>query len=146
GAGTVGNALLHRLAGRSDLATGPVLVRDTGRSRAALPASVRLSTDPQEVLDGSDIVVELMGGTGLARELMLRALEQGKSVVSANKAVLAEHWEEFLPYIEQGRLYFEASVMAGTPAIAPLTGVLRGSNPLELHAILNGTCSFILSR
>jgi len=89
-------------------------------------------------------VVELMGGVDGPSELMLRALEAGKRVVTANKAVLAERWEAFAPYLEAGRLYFEAAVMAGTPAVGPLSGALRGSLPLELHAILNGTCNYIL--
>jgi homoserine dehydrogenase len=76
---------------------------------------------------------------------MLAALRQGKHVVSANKAALAERWAEFKPYLGDGLLHFEAAVMAGTPVIGPLTQCLRGSKPLELHAILNGTCNYMLS-
>ena len=96
------------------------------------------------MLDSSDIVVEVMGGTGLAAELTLQALQAGKRVVTANKAVLAERWDELIPFVAEGKLYFEAAVMAGTPVVGPLTGALRGSRPLELHAILNGTCNYIL--
>jgi homoserine dehydrogenase len=140
----VGSALLRRLEGRSDLTVSGVLVRDPGRPRD-LPAGTPLTTDPAGVLD-CDIVVELLGGTGLARQLMLQALQAGKTVVTANKAALAEHWDEFLPWLEQGRVFFEAAVMAGTPVIGPLSSSLRGTTPREAHGILNGTCSYMLSR
>ncbi len=143
GAGTVGSAFLGLLEERDDVAAEvvKVLVRDPDKPRRV--AFERLCTDPEEALR-ADVVVELMGGTELAGDLMLRALLTGKRVVTANKAVLAERWDEFAPFLSEGRLYFEAAVMAGTPAIGPLTTVLRGSKPLELHAILNGTCSYIL--
>ena len=76
----------------------------------------------------------------------LAQIEAGKPVVTGNKAALAEHWSEFVPFMRRGLLFFEASVMAGTPAIAPLVSVLRGSEPLRLEAVLNGTCSYIIGR
>lgn len=145
GAGTVGGALCELLHEASlDAAISKVLVRDPEKTRATCVPRSALTTDADAVLESSDVVVELMGGTGLAAELMLRALNLGKRVVTANKAVLAEQWDAFRPFAEAGTLYFEASVMAGTPAITPLSGTLRGSRPQELHAILNGTCNYIL--
>lgn len=145
GAGTVGGALCDLLTARGLGAhLTRVLVRDPDKPRAACVPASALTTDPDEVLGGSDVLVELVGGTLVAGDLMLRALSAGKRVVTANKAVLAERWGEFEPFLAAGTLYFEAAVMAGTPAVAPLSGVLRGSRPLELHAILNGTCNYIL--
>ncbi|HLR46947.1 MAG TPA: homoserine dehydrogenase [Deinococcales bacterium] len=146
GAGTVGSSLLQRLETDPGFRVEKVLVRDSGRDRGLKLAPGTLTTDPAAALSGSGIVVELLGGTDLAVELMLQALGEGRSVVTGNKAALAEHWDEFVPYLEAGTLYFEAAVMAGTPAVAPLTGVLRGSEPLQLDAVLNGTCSFIIGR
>lgn len=144
GAGTVGGALCDLLTGAGLGAfISKVLVRDPEKARGNCVPTSALTTDADAVLE-SDVVVELMGGTGRASELMLRALGAGKRVVTANKAALAEQWDDFAPFMEAGRLYFEASVMAGTPAIGPLSGVLRGSKPQELHAILNGTCNYIL--
>ena len=120
------------------------LVRDSAKARAGL-AQTQLTTDPAEVLAEADVLVELMGGTKQAGDLLLEFLGVGKPVVTANKAVLAERWHEFKPFLEQGLVHFEAAVMAGTPVIGPLTGALRGSRPIELHAILNGTCNYILS-
>ena len=144
GAGTVGGALCELARDRGlGGAISRVLVRDPDKARGECVPLSALTTDADAVL-ASDVVVELMGGTDRAGELMLRALNAGKRVVTANKAVLAEQWDEFAPFMRSGKLYFEASVMAGTPAIGPLAGALRGSKPLELHAILNGTCNYIL--
>jgi homoserine dehydrogenase len=145
GAGTVGGGFCRLLAEAGlEAEITKVLVRDTEKSRADCVPLRALTTDADEVLAESDILVEVLGGLEPAQTLMLRALEAGKRVVTANKAVLAENWDAFTPYMEAGTLYFEASVMAGTPAIEPLAGVLRGSKPRELHAILNGTCNYIL--
>ena len=145
GAGTVGAAAAQLLSQRKNLSASlsKMLVRDAQKPREGVSADA-VTTDPAEVLDTSDIVVEVMGGTGLAAELTLQALQAGKRVVTANKAVLAERWDELAPFVAEGKLYFEAAVMAGTPVIGPLTNALRGSRPLELHAILNGTCNYIL--
>ena len=146
GVGTVGGALARLLDDRADLLLAKALVRDPSKPRGLERSSAVLTTDPEEVLDAADVLVETMGGTDLAVELMLTALQRGRHVVTANKAALAERWEAFLPALEAGRLHIEAAVMAGTPALQPLAGVLRGSAPIELHAILNGTCSFVLGR
>jgi len=144
GVGHVGSALARLITQRPELElrVTRALVRDRHKPREV---TVPLTTDPDDVFS-ADLLVELMGGTTLASELMLRALAAGKRVVTANKAALAERWEAFEPYLAQGRLYCEAAVMAGTPAIGPLTGALRGSQPLELHATLNGTCAYILGQ
>lgn len=146
GAGTVGSSLLRRLAGSRHFRVESVLVRDPTRDRGTdLPAGV-LTSDHEMAISRGEVVVELLGGTGLAVDLMLRALREGRQVVTGNKAALAERWDEFLPFLEKGQLHFEAAVLAGTPAVAPLCGVLRGSEPLQLDAVLNGTCSYMISR
>jgi homoserine dehydrogenase len=146
GVGTVGTALAESMRARPELRLERALVRDPAKPRRiAHPDSV-LTTDVDEVLDVCDVAVELMGGTGAAVDAMLAALERGLPVVTANKAALAERWELFEPHMRAGRLYFEASVMAGTPVIGPVAGSLRGSAPHELHGVLNGTCGFVLTR
>jgi homoserine dehydrogenase len=151
GAGNVARALLARLAdpqavGAVGARLAGVLVRDPSAPRPADVSRHPLTTDADSLIDEADVIVELLGGVEPAAGLMLRALAAGKRVVSANKAALAERWESFVPYLKEGRLHFEAAVMAGTPAIGPLSTALRGCRPLELHAILNGTTTFILSR
>lgn len=146
GAGNVGLATAQLLESRKDIAAviEKVLVRDLGKTREGIKVQ-RLTDKPDEVLLNADILIEVMGGTGLATELMLKALRAGKPVITANKAALAERWAELKPFAEQGLLHFEAAVMAGTPSLSPLVAVLSGSSPLELHAIVNGTCNYILT-
>jgi homoserine dehydrogenase len=128
GAGTVGSAFVALAAERPELEVVRALVRDLDKPRSVPHPERLLTTDPDEVLASCDVVVETMGG------------------VTAKNATLAERWSEMAPLLERRQIYFEASVMAGTPVIGPITGALRGSRPLELHAILNGTCNYILGQ
>jgi len=152
GAGTVGSAfgeLLSRHKARFEAIEAKpelarVLVRDASKSRPGIPGRV-VTTDPKGFLKGLDVLVEVMGGTALAGDLVLEALEEGIPVITANKALLAERWDELHEYASEGDLYYEASVMAGTPVIGALQS-LWGNQTLELHAILNGTCNYILNR
>jgi len=91
------------------------------------------------------VLVEVAGGTALAGDLVLQALEMGLPVVTANKALLAERWGELREYAEEGSLYYEASVMAGTPILGALQS-LWGNQTLEVHGIVNGTCSYLIRR
>lgn len=152
GAGTVGSALaelLPRHQGRfraidTEIELAKVLVRDTQKARPGV-AQHLLTTDPQSLLKGIDVLVEVAGGTGLPGQLVMHALEQGIPVVTANKALLAEHWGELQSYAEEGELHYEASVMAGTPIMGALQS-MWGNQTLELHGIVNGTCSYIIRR
>jgi len=94
------------------------------------------------------IVVELIGGTGAAKELVMLALELGKPVVTANKALLAEHGREIFELAERRGvdLYFGASVGGGIPVIRALREGLIGNRINSIHGILNGTCNYILTR
>jgi homoserine dehydrogenase len=109
-----------------------------------------LTTDAAAVVaaDDVDVVVELIGGTGVARQLTLEALRRGKPVVTANKALLAEHGEELYAAAAGGGadLLFEASVAGGIPIIRSLREGLIGNRIERICGILNGTCNYILTR
>lgn len=146
GGGTVGGefvSMLRNRVGGSVEITG-VLVRDTATPRS-FEGWQQLVTTDDSFVQRSDIVVEVMGGTERAADLSLAALQRGATLVTANKAALAERWSEYLPYMRQGRVFFEAAVMAGTPVVGPLSWALRGSQPGSLHAVLNGTCNVVLA-
>jgi homoserine dehydrogenase len=153
GGGTVGLSTLTLLWKRKalfehmgyNLSIAPVLVRDPGKTRVHEFEGVTFIDDPT-VLEGADVLFDMMGGTSKVLEFIEPHLQAGKPVVTANKAVLAERWDVLKPYAQNGQLYYESSVMAGTPVIGPLTGTLRSSDALELHAILSGTCNYILTR
>lgn len=120
----------------------------TDRGVKVDPAIMR--TDAFEVIADPevDIVVELIGGTGIARKVVLAAIEAGKAVVTANKKLLAECGAEvFGLAAERGvDIYFGASVGGGIPVIRVLREGLVGNAVRHIYGILNGTCNYILTR
>lgn len=159
GFGTVGTGVARVLTENAELIRRRVgvpikLVRiadlDITRDRGiAIPPGV-LTTDIQQVLTDPrvDIVIELMGGYDVAKRVMLDAVQRGKHVVTANKALLAVHGEEiFAAASRQGiDLGFEASVGGGIPVIRALTEGLAANNIQSIYGIINGTSNYILSR
>ncbi|MDR2849088.1 MAG: homoserine dehydrogenase [Verrucomicrobiota bacterium] len=109
-----------------------------------------LTTDAQAVISdpGIQVVVELIGGTGVAKTFVLAALNAGKAVVTANKKLLAEYGEEIFGAAERNGvdIYFGASVGGGIPIIRILREGLAGNEIQSIHGILNGTCNYILTR
>ena len=144
GAGTVGAALLRLLVRHPHVQVTAALVRDVDRPRDLGPRPVRLTTDAEVVLDGADVVVELLGGVERPTELMAEAAARGARLVTANKAALAERWDVWGPWVRAGRVGFEAAVMAGTPVVGAVAGALRGSRLRSLEALLNGTCAYLI--
>src|SRR3984885_12450391 len=94
------------------------------------------------------IVAELVGGTTVAREIVLAALKLGKPVVTANKALLSAHGEELFAAAKKfgANLYYEASVCGGIPIIKSLREGFVGNRISALYGIVNGTCNYILTR
>lgn len=157
GCGTVGGGLVELIrrnravvADRTgvDLEVRRVLIRDPKKERPVEPAL--LTTDPDAVLEAPDIdmVVELIGGVDPARTFITRAVEAGKNVVTANKALLAEAGVELIRRAadRRVRLGFEASVCGGIPILKAIGAGLVGNRISALVAIVNGTCNFILTR
>jgi homoserine dehydrogenase len=159
GGGTVGGGVYQALKrnGRliaSRLGIGlsvrNVVVRDLKKKRNVQIARKHLSTEWKPVVDDpkTDLVVELVGGVKIARQIVKRALSQGKPVVTANKALLSEHGEELFSLANQNgtNLYYEASVAGGIPIIKVLREGLIGNQFPYIYGILNGTCNYILTR
>jgi homoserine dehydrogenase len=139
---------ISRRAGRNIEVTR-VAVRDIAKARALLGDAVELGTDSFAVVrDPSiDIVVELIGGDTLARELVLEAIAHGKHVVTANKALLAKHGTEiFAAASAKGVMVaFEAAVAGGIPIIKAIREGLTANRIEWVAGIINGTTNFILS-
>ena len=139
---------ISRRAGRNIEVTR-VAVRDIPKARALLGDAVELGTDSFAVVrDPSiDIVVELIGGDTLARELVLEAIAHGKHVVTANKALLAKHGTEiFAAASAKGVMVaFEAAVAGGIPIIKAIREGLTANRIEWVAGIINGTTNFILS-
>jgi len=123
---------------------------DPHRDRGIDLSGVALGTDPVAVIDHPevDVVVELIGGTTLALDLVRRALTAGKAVVTANKALLAHHGTELfaLARANSVALRFEAAVAGGIPIIKTLTEGLVGNHIETVFGIVNGTCNYILTK
>jgi homoserine dehydrogenase len=125
-------------------------VRSLGKARGVRVPASKLTTDPLAIAtDPSiDIVCELMGGTGLARQVTLEALARGKIVVSANKALICAHGAEIFAAARRhgGHFLFEASVAGGIPIIKAVREGLVANRFTRICGILNGTCNYILTQ
>jgi len=157
GCGTVGRGFVdllgrerERIRGRDgvDIAVKRILVRDADKPRPGINPSL-LSTSAIDILDdGCDIIVELVGGVHSAGAFVRRALANGRHVVTANKALLADSGRELFATAERMnvRLGFEASVCGGIPIVRALRHGLAGDRIESISGILNGTCNYILTR
>jgi homoserine dehydrogenase len=133
-----------------DITLSLVCDKDTTSDRGvSLPAGM-LSSDLEALWAAEDIgvVVELVGGTGFAKELVLRAIERGKHVVTANKALLALHGSELFTAASRAgvSLSFEASVCGGIPLIRAVRDGYAGNEIRQMMGIVNGTCNYILTQ
>lgn len=159
GFGTVGSGLAKILFNNSKhvarhagcpVELAHVVVRDVNKPRQCEVPSAIVTDNVKKVLkdDGVKIVAQLIGGIEPARTIMLQLLDAGKDVVTANKALIAEHGEElFTRARELGRtIAFEASVAGGIPIIANISQCLSGNQITSLRGILNGTSNFIVSQ
>ena len=159
GGGTVGSGVFHALQLNGDLMASRIGVKVNVRKVAVkafneprpYPISRSLmTTDWQSVVSDPqvDIVSELVGGTGIARTMVLAALKLGKPVVTANKALLSAHGEELFAAAKKygTNLYYEASVCGGIPIIKSLREGFVGNRINALYGIVNGTCNYILTR
>ncbi|MBH9578808.1 MULTISPECIES: homoserine dehydrogenase [Inhella] len=139
---------ISRRAGRR-IEIAAVCRRDLAAARAQVGEGVRVVADPMEIVRDPeiDIVVELIGGEGVAKDVVLAAIENGKHVVTANKALLAVHGNEvFTKAQAKGVMVaFEAAVAGGIPIIKALRESLAGNRIEWVAGIINGTTNFILS-
>jgi homoserine dehydrogenase len=152
GFGTVGSSVARILSEYPDtgLRLTHICNRHVDRKRVNwLPDSVRWTENISDVLSSNvDVVVELIGGLEPAGAWVRRALESGKSVVTANKQLIARHAAELVRLAHENgqHLAFGASVAGGVPVISGLQEGLAGDELVELTGILNGTCNYILTR
>jgi homoserine dehydrogenase len=158
GIGTVGSGVFNvlkrnqaeikRRAGRG-IAITMVGDLDTARAEAVVGGSARVVKDAREIIANPDIdiVIELIGGYGIARQLVMEAIANGKHVITANKALLAVHGTEiFAAAHEKGVMVaFEAAVAGGIPIIKSLREGLTANRIQWIAGIINGTTNFILS-
>ena len=158
GCGVVGSAVARLLSEHADdmrarvgapLEIVGIAVRRPGRDRSATGVDPTLfTTDADDLVTRADVVVEVIGGIEPARSLILRAMEHGASVVTANKALLAEDGPTL--YAAAARhgvdLYYEAAVAGAIPLLRPLRESLAGDEVHQVLGIVNGTTNYILDK
>ena len=159
GLGTVGTGVYKVLKAQkeeishkvgTEIQLKKILVRNTKKAAEKLDDPSVLTTEWKSILEDPEIsvVVEVMGGIEPARSYILDALHAGKSVVTANKDLLASHGKELMDAAAEAKadLLFEASVAGGIPIIRPLKECLAGNQISEVMGIVNGTTNFILTK
>ena len=158
GFGTVGSGVAKLITEEADLIAAKIGIKlelacvvdlDTTSPRPVkLPEGI-LTSDFNRLLndDSIQIGVELVGGTGVAKQMQLQMLRKGKDVVTANKALLAEHGSELYNVAHQNNrcIAFEASCAGGIPIISGIRTGLAANNITAMYGIVNGTCNYILS-
>ncbi len=159
GCGVVGTGVLRVLDGNgeairarvgADLEVRHVVARDVAKTRDPIVPAALVTDDPERVLADPevDIVVEVMGGIEKAGAIVRRALEAGKHVVTANKALIAEQGDDILALAERKKvdLVYEAAVAGGIPILRVLREAFASDRIVRLHGIVNGTSNYILTR
>ena len=157
GFGTVGKGVYKIL--KSDIDTHPILkeieiskivVKNLSKKREIKYEENLLIDDPNLLIYDPeiDVIVEVMGGIKLAKDIILKSLNAGKSVVTANKAVMARFGKEIHEAASRNGVYilFEAAVCGGIPIIEPLKRSLKSNQIKKMTGIINGTTNFILSK
>jgi homoserine dehydrogenase len=142
GYGTVGSALAELIADRAD-----EVAAATGRRPELVGVVRRAEGDFDDLLERSEIVVELIGGTDPARDYVLRALRSGRHVVTANKQLIAQHGDELFEAAREAgvQLRFEAAVAGVVPVIRVIQESLAATEITKVFGIVNGTTNFILT-
>ncbi len=157
GFGTVGSGIYKILSSEVDshpilreIEIAKIAVKDLNKKRSVELDNNLLIDDPFKLINDPsiDVIVEVMGGIDLAREIILKSLKSGKSVVTANKAVIARHGEEIYKTAAKEGVYIlsEAAVCGGIPIIEPLKRSLKSNKIKRMVGIINGTTNFILSK
>jgi homoserine dehydrogenase len=142
GHGTVGGAFARLLGERAD-----AIEAEIGRRPEISGVLTRGRGDFDDILERSDLIVELMGGIDPAREYVLRAMEAGRHVVTANKQLLSQHGEEIFDAARASgvQLRFEGAVAGVVPAIRVMAETLAAAHIERVHGIVNGTTNYILT-
>ena len=156
GVGNVGGAVLDKLSNSSEIveANGGVKIEisqvGARKGKSVVPFDLPVSIDLMEVAENPDIdvLVELIGGCDLAKDLVEKSIKNGKNIVTANKALISTHGDELFELAKAHgvQIGFEASVAGGTPVIKALREGLVANKVIWFAGILNGTTNFILSK
>ena len=151
GLGTVGSGVFKTLKNFDNIEIVKIAVKNVNKPRniEGLDNSI-LTDNPYEIVEDPqiDIVAELIGGVEPAYDLIKKAIENGKHIVTANKELLAKNGEELFTFAEQHNkvILYEAAIAGGIPLIMPIKTILAGNKINKIEAIVNGTTNYILTK
>ena len=150
GLGTVGCGVYKTLQNHENIEIVKIAVKNLNKKRSVEPPSSMLTDNPFEVVNDSsiDVVVELIGGVEPAYSYLEAAIKNGKHIVTANKELLAKRGAEIFKLAEEYNrvILYEAAIAGGIPIIMPIKTILAGNKINKIHAILNGTTNYILTK
>ena len=158
GFGTVGQGVVDILRKKSEEGILPhkelnvkkILVKNLEKQREIQVSQDKLTSQPKDIIEDEeiDIVIEVTGDVDLSYQLLKRAMEKKKHVVTANKALVSAYFEELSNLAEENNVYFlyESSVAGGIPVLKPLKDQIRLNKISKVQGILNGTCNYILTK
>ena len=159
GLGTIGAGVYKNIAQNRillmerlglELVVKKVAEREWTTPRAIMPTEEQRTTRWEDLVEDPSIqvIVELIGGTNIALQLILKAIENGKIVVTANKALLAKHGKEIFELAAKHKVpvFFEAAAAGGIPIIKTLNEAFIANHIISMHGIVNGTCNYILTQ
>ncbi|MBQ3311575.1 homoserine dehydrogenase [bacterium] len=150
GLGTVGSGVFKTLKDFPEISVEKIAVKNLNKTRNIdnFDNSI-LTQNPDDILENKEIsiIIELIGGVHPAYEIIKKAIENGKHVVTANKELLAKHGKELFDYAEKHNtvILYEAAIAGGIPLIMPIKTILAGNKINKIEAILNGTTNYILT-
>ena len=150
GLGTVGSGVYKTLQEMNDIEIVKIAVKNINKPRSVEVPTSLLTDNPYDLVNNSDIdvIVELIGGVNPAWDYISTAIKNGKHIVTANKELLAKKGEELFNLAEEHNrvILYEAAIAGGIPIIMPIKTILAGTKIRKIHAILNGTTNYILTK
>ena len=151
GLGTVGTGVYKTLQNFNDVEIVKIAVKNINKKRDIENFDESLmTTDPYEIVNNPDIdiLVEVIGGVNPAWDIISKAIENGKHIVTANKKLLAKKGEELFNLAEKHNkvVLYEAAIAGGIPLIMPIKTIMAGNKITQIKAILNGTTNYILTK
>ena len=150
GLGTVGSGVYKTLQEMNDIEIVKIAVKNINKPRSVEVPNSIMTDNPYDLVNDSsiDVVVELIGGVNPAWDYISTAIKNGKHIVTANKELLAKKGEELFNLAEEHNrvVLYEAAIAGGIPIIMPIKTILAGNKIRKIHAILNGTTNYILTK
>ena len=150
GLGTVGSGVYKTLQEMDDIEIVKIAVKNINKPRSVEVPTSMITDNPYDLVNDPsiDVVVELIGGVNPAWDFISTAIKNGKHIVTANKELLAKKGEELFNLAEEHNrvVLYEAAIAGGIPIIMPIKTILAGNKTRKIHAILNGTTNYILTK